>query len=319
MRPSRTFLEQAAADTGYPASSLEKVVMLGDLAGDIARHPFLQEALALKGGTALNLGFGPPSRLSVDLDFNYIGHLDRERMLEDRPKCEDAILDLAQRKGYQVQQSADAFAGRKFYCAYSSAVGTKDRIEIDLNYLFRLPLEPPQRRALWQPGEVDRPQLMMVSITELLIGKLLAFFDRAAIRDIWDVGRLPEIAPEVIKSQRFRAHFIALSATLNHPLHDYTLDRIKERVSTGRIESGLMPMLNASDLKAAEKTVQQAFDVVHPFLSLTPQEQEYINGVSKGRLRLDMLFPEDEQTAARLSKHPALLWKIKNVRRIMDQ
>lgn len=41
MRPSRTFLEQAAADTGYPASSLEKVVMLGDLAGDIARHPFL--------------------------------------------------------------------------------------------------------------------------------------------------------------------------------------------------------------------------------------------------------------------------------------
>lgn len=79
MRPSRTFLEQAAADTGYQVSSLEKMTMLGDIAGDMARHPLLQETLALKGGTALILGFGSPSRLSVDLDFNYIGHIDRER------------------------------------------------------------------------------------------------------------------------------------------------------------------------------------------------------------------------------------------------
>ena len=36
--------------------------------------------------TAINLCFGEPKRMSVDLDYNYIGHLDRARMLEDRPK-----------------------------------------------------------------------------------------------------------------------------------------------------------------------------------------------------------------------------------------
>jgi hypothetical protein len=48
--------------------------------------------LALKGGTALNLMFGSPARLSVDLDFNYIGQEDREGMQADRPEVERAIV-----------------------------------------------------------------------------------------------------------------------------------------------------------------------------------------------------------------------------------
>jgi len=319
MRPSRTFLEQASADTGYQVSSLEKVVLLGDIAGDIARHPLLQKTMALKGGTALNLGFGAPSRLSVDLDFNYIGHLNREHMLEDRPKIEDAILDLAQKKGFRVQRSADSFAGRKIYCTYNSSLGTKERIELDLNYLFRLPLEPPKKRALWQPGEIDRPQITMVSTVELVIGKLLALFDRAAVRDIWDVGRFSETVPETVTSQWFRAHFIAMSATLDHPFYDYSLDRIKEQISPSAIENNLIPMLSHADLQTVEATIQQAFDLIRSLLPLTPHEKEFIKEVTKGHLRLDILFTEDEEVATRLSKHPALVWKIKNVRKTLDQ
>jgi hypothetical protein len=66
------FLERAAAETGFQVEALEKVVRLGELAADVARHPLLGPALAFKGGTALNLCWGPPSRLSVDLDYNVI-------------------------------------------------------------------------------------------------------------------------------------------------------------------------------------------------------------------------------------------------------
>ena len=55
MRPSLEYLERCAGQTGYQVSALEKVVRLGELAGDIARHPFLGKALLLKGRTALNL------------------------------------------------------------------------------------------------------------------------------------------------------------------------------------------------------------------------------------------------------------------------
>ena len=76
MSVSLEYLQHCSAQTGFAIAPLEKVVRLGELASDITRHPFLGRGLALKGGTALNLCLGPPQRLSVDLDFNYIGPLD---------------------------------------------------------------------------------------------------------------------------------------------------------------------------------------------------------------------------------------------------
>lgn len=64
---------------------------------------------------------------------------------------------LIERLGYRVQRSADAFAGRKIFAIYPSVLGAEDRVEVDLNYLWRIPLSGIQRVELWQPGELDRP------------------------------------------------------------------------------------------------------------------------------------------------------------------
>ncbi|OPY06615.1 MAG: hypothetical protein A4E66_02157 [Syntrophus sp. PtaB.Bin001] len=227
MNVSLEYLRHCSNQTGYRIEPLEKVVRLGEMAADIKRHPLLGTVLALKGGTAFNLCFGPPKRLSVDLDYNYIGHLDRADMLEARPVVEQAVVDLARRQGYRVQQSADAFAGRKFYLLYRSALGPKDRIEVDLNFLFRMPVAGTERRELWQPDELDRPLVQVVSLEEILIGKFLALLDRSAVRDAWDVAYPPLASTEVFKSIRFRRWFIALSSILEHPLMTYTRDRLE--------------------------------------------------------------------------------------------
>jgi predicted nucleotidyltransferase component of viral defense system len=75
----------------------------------------LADSLVLKGGTPLNLCFGVPPRLSVDLDFNYIGAADRAVMLKARPNIVAALERLGRRAGYQVQRSAEDHAGQKFY------------------------------------------------------------------------------------------------------------------------------------------------------------------------------------------------------------
>lgn len=314
MHPSREFLYKASSETGFQPEVLEKVVLLGDLAGDISRHPLLKDSLLLKGGTALNLGFGSPDRLSVDLDYNYVGRLDRESMLQDRPRCEEAVCDLSKRKGYQVQRSADSFAGRKIYCTYQSISGPDDRIEVDLNFVYRLPLEKPEYRKLWQPGEYEKPQILMVSKTELLIGKLLALIDRAAVRDIWDVGRLPEIVPEMLESERFRAMFIVLSAVLDHPLYEYSVDRIRDKVSPRLIQRDLLPLLRIGSRVSVHEVLDQAYVVLAPLLELTGFEREYIDKVSEGVLDPGLVI-KDREEASRLAEHPALIWKIMNVRR----
>ncbi len=313
MSVSLGYLERCAADSGFQPSAIEKVIRLGELAADVGRHPLLQHALVLKGGTALNLAFGAPQRLSVDLDFNYIAHADRERMLEDRPRMEAALADLARRRSYTVQRSADAFAGRKLYLSYPSVLGPQDRIEIDLNFLFRIPLTDVERHELWQPGDLDRPEVAVVGRAELLIGKLLALLDRAAARDAWDVGHLPAPVRQVLESSAFRPLFVGLSSILIHPLPEYSLARIEQLVTDKVIVEQLRPMLVAGTTARASDLTSQAWAVVAPFLDLAASEREFVAGIGRGEIHADLLFPREPDAAVAIAGHPAILWKVTNV------
>ncbi len=319
MSVSLQFLERSAADTGFQPVAIEKVTRLGELAADIGRHPFLREVLALKGGTALNLAFGAPSRLSVDLDFNYIGEVDRRKMLVDRPKVENAVADLARRSGYKVQVSADAFAGRKMFLAYQSALGSRDRIEVDLNFLFRQPLRSVEVRTLWQPEGLDRPRVPVVSLEELLIGKFLALLDRTAARDAWDVANLFAEARELAQSASFRTHFIAMAAVLTHPLPEYNRSRLAARVSDRAVREQLAPMLITGEVPEADWLVRESWQVVQPLLALEEAEETFFDEVARGSLRLDLLFGPESAAAERLASHPALLWRMTNVRQHLEK
>lgn len=88
---SRERLAAESASTGFRPEILEKVAYLLALLEGFNRHPFLKGKLALKGGTALNLFLFDVPRLSIDIDLNYIGAVDREAMLAERPRIEEAI------------------------------------------------------------------------------------------------------------------------------------------------------------------------------------------------------------------------------------
>src|SRR3989338_10480223 len=84
--------------TGFRTEILEKVIRLIDLLNALANDEFLCSRIALKGGTALNLFHFDLPRLSVDIDLNYIGSVDREGMEEERPKIEQAVQAVCSRE-----------------------------------------------------------------------------------------------------------------------------------------------------------------------------------------------------------------------------
>jgi predicted nucleotidyltransferase component of viral defense system len=314
MNPSREYLQTCSIQTGFQIATLEKVIRLGEMAGDITRHPFLGKVLALKGGTALNLCFGPPKRLSVDLDYNYVGNSEREDMLKDRPNVEDAIYELSKRHGYQPQRSADSFAGRKIFLSYRSVMGHDDRIEVDLNFIFRIPLVDAEIRELWQPGELDRVKVQVVGLEELLLGKLIALLDRGAARDAWDVANFTTAAMEIVRSRPFRSRFIALSAVLDHPLPTYTKGRLKSMLTDRTLSESLVPVLASSELLRSADLIDRAWDVIEQFFPLEPKEEKYVAGIQRGELLLQLLFAPGSEDSKKISKHPAILWKVLNVR-----
>ena len=86
MTLSAESLTRLAGETGFRIEFLEKVDRLVELLQELFEDTFLATRLALKGGTALNLFHFDLPRLSVDIDLNYIGALDREMMLDERPR-----------------------------------------------------------------------------------------------------------------------------------------------------------------------------------------------------------------------------------------
>lgn len=154
MPPTRRELLRLSASSGFEPPILEKTVRLGEILAAVARHAGLSEAVVLKGGTALNLFFGPPTRLSVDLDFNYVGELEREAAARERPVVERDLERIARAQGYAVQRSRDAHAGRKLYLSFRRTIDDlRDRVEIDVNFLHRQQLIGSAPPRMWQPAE----------------------------------------------------------------------------------------------------------------------------------------------------------------------
>jgi predicted nucleotidyltransferase component of viral defense system len=310
MSPSRERLLDLSAESGFRSDVLEKVLRLGELAGDVSKHPLLSTALALKGGTALNLCFGPPRRLSVDLDFNYVGGSDREQMLRDRPEVERAVQAIAEGRGYRIQRSRDEHAGRKLFLGYMNAAGTGDRIEVDLNFLFRVPLDPAWEAELWQP-DGEAPRIRVVGPAELCAGKLCALLDRALPRDLFDVPQLPAALGSDWPTPRFRRLFHALAGTLDLPLSRYGAERF-QRVTDHRIAAELHPMLRESERPTGADLRREARTLLAPLLASDAAEREFSERLQRGDLCPEILFPDDDETTERLRLHPALRWKAEN-------
>jgi hypothetical protein len=143
---------------------------------------------------------------------------------------------------------------------------------------------------------------------------MLALLDRCAARDAWDIAHLPKPAVVVIQKPEFRAHFIAFAATLERPLPTYTYNRVQTLITGQVIADQLVPMLSSSLAMSPDELAGKSWARASSLLSLQNHEAEYINAIHRGELRLDLLFPNDAAEAARLARHPALLWKLENVR-----
>jgi hypothetical protein len=133
------------------------------------------------------------------------------------------------------------------------------------------------------------------------------------------VARLPDLAGRELSSRPFRAQFLAFSAILDRPLPSYDRGRLENLVTGRAIAQELLPLLMSNESADATYLVQRAWKVVSPFVALTAREREYTDFIARGELRTDLLFPNDTREAERIAQHPAIQWKLRNVRSILAE
>jgi predicted nucleotidyltransferase component of viral defense system len=313
LKYSREYLEERAARTGFRPDTLEKVLRLLRLLDQVTRHPFLGSRLLLKGGTALNLFYAAAPRLSVDLDFNYVGAVDRGQMLRERPEVERAVNQVVMGEDYRVQWGRDEHTGRKLYLTYVSGFGSPDRIEVDLNYLFRVPLAEPERRPAWTPDPDFPCEARIVSREEVMAGKLLALLDRVAARDLYDVAAFAA-APSAYDLSVLRCLFVALSGVLPRALSAYDARHL-DRFTQQSMDVELAPMLRSGETPSVEALRARAEVLLGQVLGLSAPEVEYVDRIQWGEFAPELVAANQPELLARLRTHPALLWKIENARK----
>ncbi len=210
MKISHEKLIAQAEATGFRPDVLEKVAHLLGLLEALGSHPFLKGKLALKGGTALNLFIFNVPRLSVDIDLNYVGAEDREAMLAERPRIEQAVQAVFAREGFTVRRMPEEHAGGKWSLRYQSAAGQGGNLEVDLNFMYRVPLWPVSLSDSYPVGTWQATQIPVIDIHELAAGKLAALLARRQARDLFDSHILLHM--ENLDLDRLRTAFVVYGA-----------------------------------------------------------------------------------------------------------
>jgi hypothetical protein len=158
----------------------------------------------------LNLFVFDVPRLSVDIDLNYVGAEDRDGMLAERSKVEQAVQAVCAREGFTVRRMPEEHAGGKWSLQYENASGRSGNLEVDINFMFRLPLWPVTTLNSHPVGAWRASGIPALDHHELAAGKLTALLARRQARDLFDSHRILQMGN--LDSRRLRIGVVVYGA-----------------------------------------------------------------------------------------------------------
>jgi predicted nucleotidyltransferase component of viral defense system len=314
---SKQQLQREANLTGFKMEHLEKVFLLMSLLSDFATFPQLTNKLVLKGGTALNLFIFDLPRLSVDIDLNYIGNIDREAMLTERPIIQATIAAICERKGLTLDRNPNRHAGGKMVWRYPSALGQMGNLEIDLNFMFRLPLWPIDLKSSCMVGSQQVHNIPVLNIHELSAGKLTALIDRKAGRDIFDAHHL--LTKLQLDDKKLRLALIIYSA-ISRKIDLRKLAAQDISVNLDDLRKRLIPLLKKDAIKDtslsvwAENLVKNCQEAFMRLLPINSEEIEFLNRLLDNNEIKPELITDDSILMENIKLHPAIKWSAQNGR-----
>ena len=307
-------LRNAAREERVHPEILEKSLTLLSLLDAIEENTSLCGKFALKGGTALNLFHFDAPRLSLDIDLNYVGSASLEAMKEDRPIVENELKRVYESLGMNIERSATAHAGGKYEIRYPSTLNRgKGSIEVDLNYMYRVPLLPLEYKQSAKLGGRQSNPILLMSFEETVAGKLSALLDRDVSRDLFDMYYILSSGREFDK-QKLKAVFLAYYIMEDKKKTEISLQSIQ--VNPQDVIHKLRPVLRSreeldSDKKCIDWAKNAAREVktqLKDILDLGEKEKTFLEqALNHGKTDFS-LITEDQELISRLEQHPKIQW-----------
>ncbi len=309
--PGKAYFTRLAGRTGFKSDSLEKVYRLMMILERIQTMSELSDSLALKGGTAIQgLVFGF-KRLSVDIDLNYIGSLDREIMQKDRAEIRDALMILFKDLGYKADRPVSMYAEEQFNIHFKNCGGGADHLKIEINYLERMPVAGTVKSNLRHPfDELDPVEALSYRPEELFAGKMRALIVRGTPRDIYDANQIFHTIQE-IDGPLFRKLALFYLSMYGDARSMGT--GAVEGVTDKEMLNNLVPMLSRDPSIDTAAMKIGALSLARNLLALSQGEADFFQAMySEKRIDQDLLF-EEIPIQKDLHLHPSIVWRLRSI------
>lgn len=318
MNLSEKDILRLSGEMGFNPLMLEKVLYLMQLLQSLNKHPFLKGKWVLKGGTALNLFIFNLPRLSVDIDLNYIGSVDREQMRSDRPKIEQACKAVFSREGFAVKRVPTDHAGGKWILSYTSYSGQPGNLEVDFNFMFRQPLWEPQKQDSIQIGRYVAEDIPVLDQHELVAGKLAALLARTQSRDLFDSARIFDTL--TMDNEFLRLAFIVYGGMNRVDWRTVSIESVA--VDPDDLGRKLLPVLhnqriqqNLSSEAYGATLVEKCREGLQRVIPFTPNERSFLDMLLNEGVIEPSLITSDLELQKRIQVQSLLQWKALNVRK----
>ena len=304
--------------SGLRSYMIEKVIQLLNLLNKLNSHPYLKNKLILKGGSALNLFIFKIPRLSVDIDLNYVGFLNRDQMVKDRPKIMKAIEAVLSREEFSIRRVPDEHAGGKFRTCYQSYTGQTNNLEMDLNFMLRLPLWDVKKANSYGLGRYNAVGIPILDLHELVAAKLVALFARKQMRDLFDTSQILKL--QSLKPEKLKLGFIVYGAMNRIDWRTISLDELTFDIKD--LHRNLLPLLTTNAIPDEEeqfgfleKLQSECRENLKDYIRFTDREMKFLDEIlDRGRIEVSLLT-DDPRLQDRILNQPMLKWKALNVRR----
>jgi predicted nucleotidyltransferase component of viral defense system len=303
--PDRRYFARVARESGFRSGPLETVFRLVQLLGRIDER--LGDELSLRGGTALNLLHLDVPRLSIDIDLDYVGAADPEDAQRRRPELLAELEALAQAGGYEVTPERASYAMAHLRLAYVDANGRPAQLKLDVNFLDRVPVLPPERRPLRHPFGDDLPasKMQTFALAELAAAKTIALVRRVLARDLFDVAMLANLPG--IDDELLRTALVARGAGYPPPSPvDYSPE-IVERVRSVRWRSEVLALVRRPIPITLDAAREAAGRFVERTMDFADGHREFLLQLDAGELHPELLG----HLGDRVALNPALLWRLR--------
>jgi hypothetical protein len=300
--------EDLSDSTGFQMDVLEKVYRLTELLRDLSGME-LGNDLSLKGGTAINFLYLDLPRLSVDIDLDYIGSVDKEQMEGDREEIDDVLGRLFGTLNYQPEERT-SYALQKYNLFYRNAAGNRDRIELEINYLKRATILNSIRERFKHPFDFEDFQVLTLQLEELFGRKMTALVYRGTAKDLYDTYQL--LASGLSFNREAMRKCFQFSLCLNgdpREVDSTNLDQI-----TGReLKQSLLPMLRKGESVELAEMKGKVKPLVEDFLTFRDTEMEFVERLFEEQQYEPELLFQNVEFNRRLKNHPGIDWRLRNI------